>query len=272
MSAAAASISASDLSGRLDATTTVGELKQLAETLNATFGRLEAAFERQKRFTADASHELRTPLTIILSQVELALRKERTPAEYREALEACLRAGHRMKGAIDGLLTLARADAREFQLAREKLDLKPLVEETVAMLRPLAAERNVTLRVVAEPCELVGDRERLREVVANLVTNAIRYNKPNGRVDVTLKGMALTVADTGIGIPEKDRPHIFERFYRVDKARLREDASAGQARAGDAGGTGLGLAISKLIVEAHGGTIGFVSREDEGTTFTVALA
>ncbi len=252
---------ATDLSKRIDERAAAEELAALARTLNEAFARLEAAFERQTRFTADASHELRTPLSIVMTQIELALRKERTPAEYRETLETCLRAAHRMKGVIEGLLTLARADAKDVNLAREKVDLRAVVEETVAMLRPMAAERNVTLSVTTEPAEVVGDRDRLREVVTNLVTNAIRYNRDNGTVEVALRGGVLTVRDTGLGIPEKDRPHVFERFYRADKARSRE-----------LGGTGLGLAIAKWIVEAHGGSIAFESREGEGTTFTVRFS
>jgi heavy metal sensor kinase len=261
MSATAAAISASALTGRIDTSKAAGELRQLAETLNAAFDRLQATLEQQTRFTADASHELRTPLAILVSQIELALRKDRSAAEYRETIETCHRAALRMKSVVESLLTLARADAKELAIARERVDLKPLVEESVALLRPMAADQNVTVGVVAEPCEVAGDRERLRDVVMNLVTNAIRYNRPNGRVDVALKGGVLTVADTGVGIPERDRPHIFERFYRVDKARSRE-----------IGGTGLGLAITKWIVEAHGGSIAFTSREGEGTTFTVRFA
>jgi signal transduction histidine kinase len=140
-----------------------------------------------------------------------------------------------------------------------------VVEETAGLLRSMADENKVSLSVRTEAVEVTGDRDRLREVVTNLVSNAIRYNKEGGRVDVTLRaadGQAvLSVADTGIGIPEKDRPHIFERFYRVDKARSRE-----------LGGSGLGLSITKWIVEAHRGSIGFESREGQGTTFTVRLS
>ncbi len=261
---AASAVSVSNLSARIDVAQTESELAQLARTLNETFERLEDAFERQARFTADASHELRTPLSILLSHLELALRRERNPAEYRAALETCLRSAQRMKSVVEGLLTLARADAQEIRLVREKLELPEVVEETLSLLRPLAEERSVALAVEARPVEVVGDRNRLREVVTNLVTNAIRYNRPGGRVDVRVErddGCAvLRVTDTGVGIPEKDRPHIFGRFFCVDKARCHE-----------LGGSGLGLAITKWIVEAHGGTIGFESREGEGTTFTVRL-
>ncbi|HXG62336.1 MAG TPA: heavy metal sensor histidine kinase [Planctomycetota bacterium] len=261
---AAEAISESNLSRRIDVAQTQSELGRLARTLNATFDRLERAFARQTRFTADASHELRTPLSVILTQAELALRRERSPAEYREALEACLRAAQRMKAAVEGLLTLARADAGTLVLKRERVDLRKLLEETAAMLGPLALERRVAVTVSAEAATVEGDPDRLREVFANLLSNAIRYNREGGRVEATLQAAGgeavLTVADTGVGIPEKDRPHIFERFYRVDPARSRE-----------AGGTGLGLSIAKWAVEAHGGTISFTSREGEGTTFVVRL-
>jgi signal transduction histidine kinase len=169
-----------------------------------------------------------------------------------------------MKAVVEGLLTLARADARDVNLQKEPLELKSVVEEAAAMLAPLAAEKKVTLEVKADPVGVTGDRSRLGEVAVNLVGNALRYNREGGRVDVVLRAdgpdAVLTVADSGIGIPAKDQPHIFERFYRVDKARSREQ-----------GGTGLGLAIAKWVVEAHGGTIAFTSKEGEGTTLTVRL-
>ncbi|MCI0339614.1 MAG: ATP-binding protein [Planctomycetales bacterium] len=260
----AAAISAEDLSRRIDVGRTESELGTLARTLNDAFARIEASFERQTRFTADASHELRTPLSILLTHVELALKKDRTAPEYRETLETCLRAAQRMRATEESLLTLARADAGELKVARDRVDLKPVVEETVALLAPLATERRVAVAVEASPLAVAGDRERLREVATNLVTNALRYNREGGRVEVRLSrengAAVLSVADTGIGIPEPDRAHLFERFYRVDKARSRE-----------LGGSGLGLAITRWIVEAHGGTIAVASREGEGTTFTVRL-
>jgi two-component system OmpR family sensor kinase len=264
MSEAAAAMTASNLTARIDVGKTESELGQLAVTLNQAFDRLETAFERQTRFTADASHELRTPLAIVMSQAELALRKERTPGEYREALETSLKAAQRMKAVVEGLLTLARADAKEVDLRREPVELGKLVEETASLLGPLAMERKVSLTVSAEPVSVTGDADRLREVVTNLITNAIRYNVQGGKVDVSLAvekdQAALTVMDTGIGIPEKDQAQLFERFYRVDKARSRE-----------VGGSGLGLAISKWIVEAHGGTVSFSSRENAGSTFIVRV-
>lgn len=260
----ASQVTASDMSRRIDVGDTESELGRLATTLNVTFDRLEAAFDRQTRFTADASHELRTPLSILMTHAELAMKRDRSPEEYKETLATCLKAAQRMKAVVEGLLTLARADAREANLQKERVELKGVVDEAAAMLAPVAAERKVALAVTADAAAVEGDRARLGEVVVNLVSNAIRYNREGGRVTVGLRAAdgaaVLTVADTGIGIPEKDQPHIFERFYRVDKARSRE-----------MGGTGLGLAISRWVVEAHGGTIAFESREGEGTTFTVTL-
>ena len=264
MTETASAVSSSNLSQRIDVAQTQSELGRLAKTLNETFDRLERAFDRQTRFTADASHELRTPLSIVLAQAELALSKERSPEEYRKGYATTLQAARRMKAVVEGLLTLARADAREINLRKERVELRLLVEETLSLLGPLAHEKKVAMKLHAETACVTGDPDRLREVVTNLVTNAVRYNREGGRVDVTLKaeggGAVLAVADTGIGIPEADRPHVFERFYRADKSRGRDE-----------GGSGLGLAITKWIVEAHGGSIAFTSREGEGTTFTIRM-
>jgi heavy metal sensor kinase len=264
MSAAAAAISATSLSRRIDVTEVDSELGKLASILNDTFGRLESAFARQVRFTADASHELRTPLAILHARAELTLSRLREPEEYRDALETCLRAARRMRSLVDGLLTLARADAGRLELRPQTLDLGALVSETVGLLEPLAEEKKVALSVSAPPLEMLADPTRLAQVVTNLTANAIHYNRPGGSVWVALepgeREAILTVTDTGLGIPEEDRPHLFERFYRVDKARSREQ-----------GGSGLGLAICQSIVETLGGTIRFTTEVDRGTTFTVRL-
>ncbi|MHC4605909.1 MAG: sensor histidine kinase [Planctomycetota bacterium] len=165
---------------------------------------------------------------------------------------------------MDGLLTLARADAGEVRIASETVDLGEVVMETADMLRPVAEKAGVTLEAEANETKLEGDRNRLGEMVSGLVTNAIRYNSTGGRVDVSLRRdgneAVLEVKDTGKGIPEKHLPHIFERFYRVDPARTRE-----------AGGSGLGLSIVKWIVDEHGGTVSVESREGRGSAFTVRL-
>ena len=264
MSEDAAGITESDMSRRIDVARTKSELGELARILNATFDRLEAAFARQATFTADASHELRTPLSVVITHAELALRKDRGAPEYRQALETCLSAARRMKDLVDGLLTLARADASGIGHRKERFDLACLVKDVVAYLRPLTLAQRLRLDVTADDFEVDGDRDRLREVVTNLVSNAIRYNRDGGKIAVDARGEGdeaiITVADTGIGIPEADRPHVFDRFYRVDKARSRER-----------GGVGLGLAITRMIVEAHGGSISLASVEGAGTTFTVRL-
>lgn len=262
MSKAAAGITEEDMSRRIDVSRAKSELGELARILNGTFDRLAAAFERQATFTADASHELRTPLSVVITHAELALRKDRTPAEYRQTLETCLAAARRMKDLAEGLLTLARADARRIGLRRERLDLAGLVEDVVGFLQPLAIARGLRVNVTAEDVEVDGDRDRLHEVVTNLVANAIRYNRDEGQIVLDVRRerdeAVLTVSDTGIGIPKEDRAQVFERFYRVDKARSRER-----------GGVGLGLAITKLIIEAHGGSIQLASIEGAGTTVTV---
>jgi heavy metal sensor kinase len=264
ISATASAISATNLTGRIDPEEVDRELAELAGVLNAMFDRLEAAFERQARFTADASHELRTPLAILRSHAELALSRPRDAAEYREALEACLRASGRMAALVDGLLTLARADAGKLELRREPVDLEKVVDESVTLLGPLGKEKGITLIARLQPALVSGDPLRLGQVVTNLLSNAVQYNRPGGEVFIQMshtKGdVLLIVKDTGCGIPKADWPHLFERFYRVDKARSRAS-----------GGTGLGLAICKGIVEAHGGRIGFETEPGRGSTFWVRL-
>jgi heavy metal sensor kinase len=260
----AQSISASNLSRRVSLSETESELGTLAGVLNDMFARLEVAFERQVRFTADASHELRTPLSIIYSHAELALSKPRTAEEYREAIETCFRACGRMKSLIESLLVLARADAGRLEIKHEQFDLAQAAEDCAALVAPLAAERRVQLKLDLRTTGVSGDSFRIAQVITNLMTNAINYNREGGSVATAVKSegteAVLTVADTGVGIAEEDQKHLFERFYRVDKARSRE-----------LGGSGLGLAICKSIIEAHGGTIAFNSKINEGTTFVVRL-
>lgn len=264
MSATAKSISAENLSHRIDLKETDNELGQLALVLNQTFDRLQSAFEQQARFTADASHELRTPLSVIMTQIELALSKPRSSDEYLAALEACQRASRRMRSLIDSLLLLARFDSGQPELKVERLDLSEIATESVELVRPLADERHIQLGSDTPPVPFVGDRQRLGQVVTNLLSNAIRYNHDGGRVDVRVERVngdaVVSVSDTGIGIPAGDLPHIFERFFRVDRARARAD-----------GGTGLGLAICQSVVEAHGGQITARSELQRGTTVEVRL-
>jgi len=257
-------ISVSNLSRRIPAAAVQSELGSLAAVLNDMFARLDAAFQQQVRFTADASHELRTPLSVIHTHVQLALSRDRSAEEYRKTIETCQRASSRMKDLVDSLLLLAGADAGRLTLNRQRADLRGVVENCVAMVAPLAEAKGVIIETDLHPAELSVDVSRITQVTTNLLTNAIRYNHKGGRAQVLLNmdgtDGVLTISDTGVGIPVESQPYIFERFYRVDKARSREE-----------GGSGLGLAICKTIVEAHGGTITFRSEAGRGTTFVVRL-
>jgi two-component system, OmpR family, sensor kinase len=264
LAATAGSIQASDLSRRLDEGAAPLELAPLARAFNAALERLEQAFQRQVRFTADASHELRTPLTVLRAQSEIALRKARTPEEYRTALEACRRAAERMSKLTESLLELARADVGQRAASSEPLELDQVVREAAEHLRPLAEAEGLALALSAQPVRVRGDREQLAEVLSNLISNSVRYNRPGGRIEVDCvreNGSAVVrVADTGVGIPQHAIPLVFDRFYRVDGARAR-------AR----GGAGLGLSIARQVVEVHGGAIDVESRLGEGSRFTVRL-
>ena len=263
ISSAATKISAGDLSQRINAAEAESELGQLAAVLNSTFARLETAFAQQRQFASDAAHELRTPITVILTQTQMALHKDRDAASYKQTLEACERAAQRMRKLIESLLELARFDAGQEVLKRLKFNLSEVVSDCAELVQSLAEERRVKIVSSLTPVEITGDSERVSQVVTNLVTNAIQYNKPDGEVRLTLEaqgGLAvLEIADTGKGIEQEHLPHVFERFYRADKSRT------------GASNSGLGLSICKAIVEAHGGTIEVSSAKNVGTNFTVRL-
>lgn len=264
ISATAASMSASNLGQRLETGKVDAELAKLAGVLNSLFARLESAFERQRQFTADASHELRTPLAILRSQAELTLSRPRDPEEYRQCLETVVAAATRMTGLVEGLLTLARADAGRLDLPRLPVELDRTVQESIDLLQPLAREKEITLTAALLPVVVFGDERALGQVVNNLIDNALRHNRVGGKVEIMVKGMegrgVLAVSDDGPGIPEEDRPRIFERFYRVDRARARTS-----------GGTGLGLAICQAIVRGHGGRIALIHSRLGGACFEVEL-
>jgi heavy metal sensor kinase len=264
MTAAAEAISATHLSERIDPKAVPGELTDLARVLNAAFGRLEVAFAQQARFTADASHELRTPLTVVLSHTQLALSRDRTTEEYQKTLTTCLSASKRMKSLVDSLLLLSHADVGELALDRQAVDLSAIASDSVAMMTPLAAERGITITTEFAGAPVTGDPVRLGQLVTNLVSNAIRYNRDGGRItastSVEENRCVLKITDTGLGISKEDQAHVFDRFFRADKARSRE-----------AGGSGLGLAICKSIVEAHEGILSVSSEPGQGSTFQVSL-
>ena len=255
-------IAAGNLSERIPLGETASELGQLAEVLNETFARLEAAFAQQKQFTADASHEIRTPLAVIISEAQATLNRDRTSEEYREALTVCLDAAQQMRGLADSLLELARFDAGEMKTEMTVVDLASIAERCVQLVRALARENEITIQTRFDSAPVIGNGAHLTQVVTNLLQNAIHYNHSGGTVTVETQtdkeNCILTVADTGIGISQEDLPHIFKRFYRADKARSRQE-----------GRTGLGLAIVKAIVDAHGGNIAVESTLGHGTTFTL---
>ena len=264
MTATAESISAQNLSERIDIQETDSELGQLASVLNRTFDRLQGAFERQSQFTADASHELRTPLSVIAAHTELALSRPRSNEDYRAAIETCRRASLRMKSLIDSLLLLARFDSGTPSIKQDRIDLDPLLRDCVDLVETLAMERQVHIECLSTSCFVRGDLDRLSQVFTNLLTNAIRYNVQGGCVRLTTKTehemAVISVIDSGVGIAQDQLSLIFDRFYQVDKARSRAEGSSG-----------LGLSICKTIVEAHGGTITAISQLSSGTTIEVRL-
>jgi heavy metal sensor kinase len=244
------------------------ELGRLAETLNQMMTRLERSFAALRRFTADASHELKTPLTVVRAGVERAITRPDVPQETLAALEETLQEVNRMTELLDSLLTLARADEGRAELHREPVDLRAIVTEAGETGDLLADHAGVAIeiRTPAQPVVLAVDRSRVRQLILNLIENAVKYTPRGGNVSVQLGAsdgaVFLTVADSGIGIAPGDLPHIFDRFWRADSARTRTGARPG---------AGLGLAISKWIAEAHGGSIEVQSRPGRGTTFTVTF-
>jgi signal transduction histidine kinase len=253
---------------RLPADTEIGDrLVRLTHTLNAMIGRLEQSFGGLRRFTADASHELKTPLTVLRADVERAMATQGNRPEQLEALEEALAETARMADLVDSLLTLARADEGRFDLHREPVDLEALARDVYETTTLLGERTNITVNMDSAPAATVlGDGGRLRQLFLNLVTNAIKYTPAGGSVELSLKvadGSAhFSVRDSGIGIAAADLPHVFERFWRADRAR---------SRLGERGGFGLGLAISQYIAQAHGGALTVQSRLGRGSTFTVAL-
>lgn len=244
------------------------EVARLALTLNGMLARLEESFSSLHRFTADASHELKTPLMVLRAGVERALTHPGTPAESIEALDETLEQINQMTEMVENLLTLARADEGRAPLTVSATDLRVLVADAVETAGLLAEGGGITVESSApdEPVLLAVDSHRIRELLLNLVTNAVKYTAPGGTVGIELEeteaAAIIRVRDTGIGVAPGDLPHIFERFWRADPAR---------SRTGERPGVGLGLAITKWIAEAHGGSITVASRPGRGTVFTVLL-
>ncbi|MEZ4865236.1 MAG: ATP-binding protein [Caldilineaceae bacterium] len=260
----AATISAQDLQQRLNLALPDDEVGRLARTFDQMLARLQASFQAQQRFVADASHELRTPLAVIRGECDVTLERPRRPADYIEALQSIGSETSRMERLVNDLLWLARNDNTQLTLQREALDLADLLGVLLELLQPQAMAAGVALHVdLPVILPINGDADRLIQVFTNLLENAFVYAP--GSI-VTIQGMAqdhwatITIADNGPGIASEHLPHLFDRFYRVDPSRN---------RAG--GGSGLGLAIVQEIVQAHGGIVNVSSTPTIGTRFTIRL-
>jgi heavy metal sensor kinase len=258
----ASDIGAHDLGRRLDLDLPDDEVGRLARTFDAMIARLDAAFARQRRFTADASHELRTPLTAVRGQIEVALERPRDADEYQRVLHAVNAQVDRMTRLVSGLLMLARTEENALPLQRERVSVRELVESVASQVRPLAEGKGLAL--IVEPgadATLFADEDLLLQMLLNITDNAVKYTR-SGTITVRWRaadGTAeLAVIDTGPGIPPEHRERIFERFHRVEADRSEA-------------GSGLGLAICKWIAEAHGGTIRVEEGAASGSRFVVTL-
>ena len=244
------------------------EVGRLTTTINAMLSRLELSFAALRRFTADASHELKTPLAVLRADVERAMHPRTTKDDRMIALEEALQEVTRMSDLVDSLLTLARADEGRFELVYEEIPVAPLLQDVYETATILGETAGLSISMPSTTDAVVlGERTRLRQLLLNLITNAIKYTPRGGKVEIAaaLKSpteVAITVRDTGIGISATDLPHIFDRFWRADRAR---------SRAVERSGFGLGLAISQYIAQAHGGELVAQSRLGRGTLFTLVL-
>jgi heavy metal sensor kinase len=256
-------ITAESLKVRIPMPGTRDEIERLAATFNDMLDRLEKAFSSQKHFIQDASHELKTPLTILQGELEVTLKRIRSAAEYEEVLKSSLEEIRRISRIVENLLLLARVEDGATGLEVREFNLQRVLQEAVSAMEILAREKSLALSLSPDGAIMMrGDEQKLKQVFLNLLDNAIKYTPPHGSVSVSASATAdsvrITVQDTGIGIPPAELPRIFDRFYRVDKAR-------------SSSGFGLGLSIAKSIVEAHRGTISAESSLNRGSAFTVFL-
>jgi heavy metal sensor kinase len=266
MATHAKTISAERLGERLSIENPDDELGKLGAVFDDMLGRLQAAFDQLRRFTADASHELRTPLTAMRSVGEVALQDPRSPAEYRDVIGSMLEEVDRLTRLSESLLVLSRGDAGHVPLRKEDISLLQIAKGAIASVEVLAEEKHQKIDLQGDENLFVSaDRLILRQAIINLLDNAIKYSPSESGLLVRIEGSAnrevfLEVVDQGIGIPSEHQPYVFDRFYRVDKARTREG-----------GGAGLGLSITRWAVEAHGGEISLKSQEGRGSTFRISL-
>ena len=256
-------ISSLNLSKRIPPNEIDDEIGRLITTFNEMIDRLQKSFEQTKQFSVSASHELRTPLTILRGEIEVALKSNKTPEEYVNTLKSLLDEVVRMSSIIDSLFNLTKSDAGQTDVHFEIINLDTLVMELYEDSEHLAKNKNISILLnKMDEVKIRGDKVKLRQLFLNLIDNAIKYNNEFGKVEISLykenKTAIFVITDTGIGIPKESINKIFERFYRVDKARSRE-----------LGGSGLGLAIAKWIVDLHKGTIEVNSELGKGSTFII---
>ena len=262
IAAAALTISIENLAERLPVPPTGDELARLTEVLNTMFARLESAVKTLSQFVADASHELRTPLAVIRTTAELALRRARTPESYRDSLQEVAAEAERMTRLVEELLVLARSDAATAEMPLAAVDVREVLTEICGEMRGLAEMRQIRINTLyGDGAAIVaGNRPALHRLFLVLLDNALKFSHPGGevilRVESSESRVAVSIEDFGSGISESDLPHIFERFYRVDRART-------------GGGHGLGLSLAKSIARVHGASIEVQSTEGAGSRFQV---
>lgn len=257
-------IKADNLKLRVSIPDTKDEIKRLADTFNDMLGELERSFTTQQQFIQDVSHELRTPLTILKGEMEVTLKKIRSAYEYEKVLMSSLEEINKIRKIVDDLLLLARFDSKKIPFEIKNLNLNADVKELLNDIDILARQKDIKINFSANDSEIMlpADKNQLRQVLVNLLDNAIKYTPSHGEVSIRLerddRHVHIRVTDTGIGIPSEEQPFIFDRFYRVDKSRSLR-------------GFGLGLSIVKSIVDAHHGTIAVESFPAGGTTFAVSF-
>jgi len=265
ITAAALTISIENLAERLPVPATGDELARLTEVLNTMFGRLESAVKTLSQFAADASHELRTPLAVIRTTAELALRRARTPESYRDSLQEVAAEAERMTRLVEELLILARSDAAAEEMPLAAVDVREVLAGVSDEMRSLAGMRQIRIRTAYgdRAAIVAGNRPALHRLFLVLLDNALKFSRPGGEVILTVENsdsrVSVTIEDFGVGIRENDVPHIFERFYRADRAR-------------GGGGHGLGLSLAKSIARVHGASIEVHSTEGIGSRFQVNFA
>jgi heavy metal sensor kinase len=263
---AARIITAENLNQRIKSTGTDDEIGRLTDTINEMISRLQISFNQILQFSADVSHELRTPLTILRGSAEVALRQERTPQEYSELLISNLEEINRMQRIVEELLMLSRADMGEISITKERINLNKVLTDIKQQAEVLAMEKSISVELELKSVIIImADELRIRQLLLNIISNAVKYSNEDGRIIIKAYEEGdfayISVQDFGIGIDKKDVPNLFNRFFRVDKVRSRQE-----------GGTGLGLSICKWIAIEHGGDILVDTEPGEGSTFIVKLS